>query len=187
MATAKACSGATVSSAFALALAASISLHPTLLLPPLVLLCHDRQTLHGAAQSQQTSLGTYAVKHVTAFAASTVILLGLSYSLTQSWAFLPAVYGTRLLVPDLTPNVGLWWYFFIEMFDSFRSFFLGVFGLHMAAYSPGLTIRLWRQPLAAVVLLCGVFSVFQPYPNIGDTGAWTAMLTLYGHVFECMF
>lgn len=33
----------------------------------------------------------------------------------------------RLTVPDLTPNVGLWWYFFTEMFDHFRNFFLMVF------------------------------------------------------------
>lgn len=33
----------------------------------------------------------------------------------------------RLTVPDLTPNVGMWWYFFTEMFDHFRAFFLGVF------------------------------------------------------------
>ena len=30
-------------------------------------------------------------------------------------------------MPDLTPNVGMWWYFFTEMFDHFRPFFLGVF------------------------------------------------------------
>jgi len=111
-------------------------------------------------------------------------LLGLSYGVTRSWSFIPAVYGTRLLLPDLTPNVGLWWYFFIEMFDSFRSFFLGVFWLHMASYSPGLTIRLRNQPLAAAVLLCGIFTVFQPYANVGDAGAFLSMLTLYGHVFE---
>ena len=111
-------------------------------------------------------------------------LFSFSYALTKDWSFIPAVYGTRLLLPDLTPNVGLWWYFFIEMFDSFRSFFLGVFWLHMTAYSPGITIRLYRQPLAAVVLLYGIVTIFQPYANIGDAGAWMALLTLYGHVFE---
>lgn len=30
-------------------------------------------------------------------------------------------------VSDLTPNVGMWWYFVTEMFDHFRPFFLGVF------------------------------------------------------------
>lgn len=101
-----------------------------------------------------------------------------------SWDFIPAVYGTRLLVPDLTPNVGLWWYFFIEMFDSFRSFFTAIFWLHMIAYSPGLAIRLHKQPLAAVILIYGICAIFQPCANIGDAGAWMALLTLYGHVFE---
>jgi hypothetical protein len=30
-------------------------------------------------------------------------------------------------VSDLTPNVGMWWYFVTEMFDHFRPFFVGVF------------------------------------------------------------
>jgi len=33
----------------------------------------------------------------------------------------------RLTLPDLTPNCGFWWYFFTEMFDHFRPFFLMVF------------------------------------------------------------
>jgi GPI-anchor transamidase subunit U len=35
----------------------------------------------------------------------------------------------RLLLPDLTPNPGLWWYFMTEMFDYFRPFFLTVFSV----------------------------------------------------------
>ena len=34
-----------------------------------------------------------------------------------------------LTLPDLTPNPGLWWYFFTEMFDHFRPFFLMVFSV----------------------------------------------------------
>lgn len=34
---------------------------------------------------------------------------------------------SSLGVIDLTPNVGMWWYFFNEMFDHFRPFFRGVF------------------------------------------------------------
>lgn len=113
------------------------------------------------------------------------LLIVLSNVIVGDWSFIGAVYAPRLLLPDLTPNVGLWWYFFIEMFDSFRSFYLGVFWLHMASYAPGLAIRLRRQPLAAAVLMFGVIAVFQPYANVGDAGAWMAMLTLYGHVFEC--
>ena len=39
-----------------------------------------------------------------------------------------------LTIPDLTPTIGLGWYFFIEMFDHFRTFFVGVFQLHLLMY-----------------------------------------------------
>jgi hypothetical protein len=45
-------------------------------------------------------------------------------------------------VADLTPNVGFSWYFFIEMFDHFRSFFLAVFQLHLVAYVAPVCIKL---------------------------------------------
>ena len=59
----------------------------------------------------------------------------------SSWEFLASTYGVQFTLSDLTPNIGLWWYFFIEMFDSFREFFLAVFWLHMASYVGGMTIR----------------------------------------------
>lgn len=43
--------------------------------------------------------------------------------LTHSYAFF------SFMLPDLTPNPGLWWYFFTEMFDHFRPFFLMVFSV----------------------------------------------------------
>lgn len=33
----------------------------------------------------------------------------------------------RIWIKDLTPNVGLFWYFFIEMFRQFRTYFLLAF------------------------------------------------------------
>lgn len=179
----KACSGAAVTSIFALALASYTSLYPLLLLPPLVLLCYDKLESRQASKTKN-SLTSFAVRQTASLGLSIGILLVLSYALTGSWSFVSSVYSTRLLLPDLTPNVGLWWYFFIEIFDSFRSFFVGVFWLHLASYSPALTIRLREQPLAVLVLLCGIFAIFQPYANVGDAGMWIGMLSLYGHVFE---
>ena len=45
----------------------------------------------------------------------------------RSWEWIKPVYLFTLTVPDLTPNVGLFWYFFIEIFDHFKSFFLFIF------------------------------------------------------------
>lgn len=47
----------------------------------------------------------------------------------------------RLKITDLTPNIGLSWYFFIEMFDHFRDFFLAVFTLHLVSYVAPVTLK----------------------------------------------
>jgi phosphatidylinositol glycan class U len=187
IATLKACRGALMGSAFALAIASYMSLHPLMLLPPLTILCYDSWVLRRSKTDQDapiTSLVSFAVRYTLVLVAAIAILFALSYALIGDWSFISAVYASRLLLPDLTPNVGLWWYFFIEIFDSFRNFFLGVFWLHMVSYSPALTIRLREQPLAAVVLLCGIFAIFQPYANVGDAGFWLSLLSMYGHVHE---
>ncbi|KAI9846286.1 MAG: hypothetical protein M1838_001345 [Thelocarpon superellum] len=171
--------GTPVTSMLALALASYLSLYPILLLPPLLLLAYDRQ------KSPETSPSPtrFAVANVSLLAMAVSALLALSYVITGgSWEFLSSTYGVLLLLPDLTPNVGLWWYFFIEMFDSFREFFLGVFWLHLGGYVGGLSIRLRRQPLFVITTLVGLFAIFKPYPSISDTSLYLALLPLYRHV-----
>lgn len=179
-----------------------------LLLPPIGLLCYDRLCHQHAGETVRADVVDgaipptakvavdqrsrplpipFAALLTATFAASLVFLLGLSRILLPSWQFIPSVYMTPLTMPDLTPNPGVWWYFFIEMFDAFREFFLGVFWLHMLAYSIPFCLRFSKQPLAAVVLMMGIIATFQPYANVGDVGAWLSCLALLGHVFECEF
>jgi len=113
-------------------------------------------------------------------------LLYMSFQITGSWEFLSSTYGVQLLMPDLTPNVGLWWYFFIEMFDSFRSFFLAVFWLHLSSYVFPLTIRIRRQPLFVITTILGIFAIFKPYPSISDISLYFGLLTLYRHIMPLM-
>lgn len=169
----------------ALGFASYLSMYPALLFVPIVLLCYDR---HVWGMEVPSSAAFFALKHFAILAGSIAGLLGISYFITgNSWEFISATYGVQLLVPDLTPNVGLWWYFFVEIFDSFREFFLGVFWLHLAGYVGGLTIRLRRQPLFVVTTLLGIFAIFQPYPSISDVSLYFALIPLYRHLFPCMF
>ncbi|KAK4507630.1 hypothetical protein PRZ48_001365 [Zasmidium cellare] len=202
-----ACEAKITTTAFALAIASYISLHPALLLPPIGLLCYDRlchkeiganiQSGKPGATSDskpstkvavdQRSLPAglpFAILLAVTYFAGLAFLVGLSRFLLPSWNFISSVYMTPLTLPDLTPNPGLWWYFFIEMFDAFREFFLGVFWLHMLSYSVPFCLRFRKQPLVAVVLMMGVIAVFQPYANVGDAGAWLSCLCLLGHIFE---
>lgn len=165
----------------ALGLASYLSLYPALLLPPLILLCYDRK----AREIEEPLNGTFTTaSYLTAFFASLAWFFHLSNILTGgSSEYFASTYGVHLLLPDLTPNVGLWWYFFIEMFDSFREFFLGVFWLHLGGYVGALSIRLRTQPLFVITTLLGIFAIFKPYPSISDTSLYFAMLPLYRHVF----
>ena len=175
-------SGNSVNAMLALGLASYLSLYPALLFIPLVLLCYDQR-----AQKLPNTAG-FILQNASILLSSIAGLLGLSYLITGNfWEFMSATYGFHLLVPDLTPNVGLWWYFFIEMFDSFREFFLGVFWLHLASYVGGLTVRLRRQPLFVITSLLGVFAIFKPYPSISDASLYFAFLPLYRHTFPCKF
>jgi GPI-anchor transamidase subunit U len=187
--------------AFALAVASYLSLHPAFLLPPIALLCYDQFCQRQSSAEEDPSPNSkdskvaidqrtlppsipFAIQFVVVFIATFTLLISLSRVLLPSWQFIPSVYLTPLQLPDLTPNPGLWWYFFIEMFDAFRSFFLGVFWLHMLSYSVPLCLRLRKQPLAATVLMMGINAIFEPYANVGDVGTWLSCLCLLGHVFE---
>ncbi|KAL7620214.1 hypothetical protein AAE478_009207 [Parahypoxylon ruwenzoriense] len=178
----KAISGTPFTSMLALSFATYLSLYPALLLPPLILLAYDRQHFWNKTSSLVQFAGVNV--GIVTFCLS-VLFLG-SYLLTGSWEFFASTYGIQLTLADLTPNVGLWWYFFIEMFDSFRSFFLGVFWLHLSCYVGGLSIRIRTQPLAVLTLLLGIFAIFKPYPSIADTNLFLAMVPLFRHVFPLL-
>jgi GPI-anchor transamidase subunit U len=166
---------------FALALASYLSMYPILLFPPLALLCWDHAIRNSEKKVSSVTVGMNLAASLFGCING---LLWLSFMVTgASWEFLSATYGFHLSMPDLTPNVGLWWYFFIEIFDSFREFFLGVFWLHLAGYTGGLTLRLRQQPLFVITTLLGIFAIFKPYPSISDVSLYLAFVPLYKHVF----
>ncbi|KAM7198265.1 GPI transamidase subunit PIG-U [Naviculisporaceae sp. PSN 640] len=178
---ANAIAGQSIAAIIALTFASYLSLYPLLLLPPLLLLAYDRRRF------RRKTPFVFFVLRLGFLSSVLMILLGMSSILIDhTWEFLPSTYGVQLTLQDLTPNVGLWWYFFVEMFDSFRSFFLAVFWLHLASYVGGLTIRIRRQPLAVLTLLLGIFAIFKPYPSISDTSLFLGLVPLFRHVFPLM-
>jgi phosphatidylinositol glycan class U len=64
-------------------------------------------------------------------------------------------------VDDLAPNMGLWWYFFAEIFDHFRPFFLFVFHAQSLLLLVPLTVRLWRRPLVLAAIACMLVALFK--------------------------
>ncbi|KLT45415.1 PIG-U-domain-containing protein [Cutaneotrichosporon oleaginosum] len=150
----------------ALALATQTSLYPVILLPPLLLVLKQL----GAPTSKLLS---YAL----VYAGTLGVLAGLATAAcTPSWV--ARTWGVILSASDLTPNVGMWWYFFTEMFDHFRTFFRGVFQLHMLIYIAPLCLRL-PDPRQAVLILVGAMATWKSYPTLGDMALWAGLLSCY--------
>ena len=114
-----------------------------------------------------------------------VALVGVSQAVMSNARVAPmdwirATYGFRLVAEDLSPNLGCFWYFFTEMFDNFRVFFLFAFDYFPVALCVPVVVRLgWDEPLFCVFvarLLCVVFS---PYPTLGDASGYLALLPLF--------
>ncbi|KAM9534638.1 phosphatidylinositol glycan anchor biosynthesis class U protein [Salvelinus alpinus] len=86
-----------------------------------------------------------------------------------------------LSMPDLTPNIGLFWYFFAEMFEHFHLFFICVFQINVFFYTIPLSIKLKEHP---VFLIFMQISIFKSYPTVGDIALYMAFLPAWNHLYR---
>ncbi|XP_032238819.1 phosphatidylinositol glycan anchor biosynthesis class U protein [Nematostella vectensis] len=163
---------------FGVAMATYQSLYPMVLLSPVTLLVIKSKPDCRKWQG--------CMKIVLLFILWLGGLLSLSYQLFNSLDFMKATYGFILSVPDLTPNIGLFWYFFTEMFEHFRPFFLWVFQLNAFFYCLPLTIKLRQNPGFLACMLVSVIAIMKSYPAFGDAGLSMALLVIWKHTFPYM-
>jgi len=161
--------GRTIQTSVAISTATYISPYYIVLLPPLALLLRRKQ--EGAFSSYFSFVG--------ACCAVMGALMYTSYAIMGSWDFVNAVYYFTFTVPDLSPNVGLFWYFFIEIFDQFRNFFLFLFQYHMLVYPIPLAMRVSHRPLFLFAFSLGYIAIFKSYPSIGDAAFYMPLLIIF--------
>jgi len=119
---------------FFLALATYQSFYPVMLVVPLILMTSQDNIPRTAAKI----LAIFATILATIYYASYLVMGG-------SWTFLESTVGFILSVPELTPNMGLFWYFFTEMFEHFRVFFVCTFQINCFVYVYPLAARFKNQ------------------------------------------
>ncbi|EDQ89374.1 uncharacterized protein MONBRDRAFT_25468 [Monosiga brevicollis MX1] len=82
--------------------------------------------------------------------------------------FLARTVGARMLVEDQQPNIGVFWYFFTQMFSHYRAFFLALGPTILLTLTPGLVLQLRVLPPILMSALYGMITVFRPYPSFPD-------------------
>jgi hypothetical protein len=104
--------------------------------------------------------------------------------LQSCWAV--RVYKLSLLLEDYTPTIGLWWYFFTEMFAAFRPFFTFVFHSFAVVLAVPMAIRFSNRPLFVAWVQLFVSCMFKPYASVGDMVPWMALLPLLQQQLQCV-
>ncbi|CAH6720554.1 GPI transamidase component Gab1p [[Candida] jaroonii] len=166
-------------SMISLSISSYLSLTPIYLIFPILAFAHR---LIKVDQLSQIYFHGSAV-----FITSIGLLLFFSLILTSSAEFIDQCYGTVIRFDKLQPNIGLWWYFFTEMFDFFTPFYLGVFNLFHFIFILPITIRLFEYKSHKTVgdgflaiFLCYVWLSFtKPYPTIGDLGFSISLMPIF--------
>ncbi|CAI8609721.1 unnamed protein product [Vicia faba] len=95
-------------------------------------------------------------------------------------------YGFILTIQDLSPNIGVFWYFFAEVFDFFRSFFLIVFHGNILLLIVPLAIRLNHRPCFLAFVYIVLSSILKSYPSVGDSALYLGLLGLFAYELKDM-
>ncbi|XP_053056023.1 phosphatidylinositol glycan anchor biosynthesis class U protein isoform X2 [Acinonyx jubatus] len=174
--------GSAFLSAIFLALATYQSLYPLTLFVPGLLYLLQRQYIPVKVKSK--AFWIFSWEYAMMYVGSLVVIICLSFFLLSSWDFIPAVYGFILSVPDLTPNIGLFWYFFAEMFEHFSLFFVCVFQINVFFYTIPLAIKLKEHPVFFMFIQIAIISIFKSYPTVGDVALYMAFFPVWNHLYR---
>ncbi|BAT75956.1 phosphatidylinositol glycan anchor biosynthesis class U protein-like [Vigna umbellata] len=95
-------------------------------------------------------------------------------------------YGFILTIQDLSPNIGVLWYFFAEVFDFFRNFFLIVFHGNILLMLAPLALRLNHRPCFLAFVYIVISSILKSYPSVGDSALYLGLLGLFAYELKDM-
>lgn len=119
-------------------------------------------------------------------------LTALSYAFLGSWIYLKQCILTEIGFKIMQPNIGLWWYFFIEIFDYFRTFFIYGFNFFLFIFILPLTLRFFEFKISDkkyvgdsffAFYLCYLWlSFMKPYPVVADIGFGISLLPIFKNI-----
>ncbi|KAG0673424.1 hypothetical protein C6P40_002951 [Pichia californica] len=130
------------------------------------------------------------IKSILLFISSITILFGISYKLSNnSFNFINLCYLTIIQLKKITPNLGLWWYFFTEIFDSFKYFYLSVFNLYSFILVLPLCTRFIvpndkMKVMFVSWIIIGITNFAKPYPIFADYSLFYSSVFLFKPYFK---
>ena len=173
---------------------------PLLLVYPVATLARDGVCARSVLEEERTgkeSRRTQKKKATARFRATLVGFLAtcvvLGFISTRAYAdtettfreWTDATYVFAFGLGDLTPNLGIHWYLFAQIFAHFRLFFLVVFHAFPAFLSVLLLVRYGHsRPLLAIGIVSALHTVLGPYPTWGNVAGYLAFAPVFTRDFK---
>ncbi|KAM7541032.1 hypothetical protein Aperf_G00000046146 [Anoplocephala perfoliata] len=110
-------------------------------------------------------------------------LLLATYTVEQSWEFMRYCYLSNIYALNTTPNLGLFWYMYVEMFAHFNVFFVWTMQLLICALCLGLLFRFYEDPLFLALTLSMTTGILKPYNSIAEFGCTLALAGHWRNIF----
>uniref|UniRef100_A0A0V0J1A2 Phosphatidylinositol glycan anchor biosynthesis class U protein n=1 Tax=Schistocephalus solidus TaxID=70667 RepID=A0A0V0J1A2_SCHSO len=110
------------------------------------------------------------------------LLLASAHLDGDDWGFLRYTYLSNIFALDTTPNMGLFWYMYVEMFDHFNTFFVWTMQLLIFGTCVAATLRFYEDPLFLAVILTMSTGILRPYNSIADLGCSLALAAHWRHL-----
>ncbi|KAG7036063.1 Phosphatidylinositol glycan anchor biosynthesis class U protein [Cucurbita argyrosperma subsp. argyrosperma] len=127
----------------------------------------------------------YFLLWVSLFSVYLLLLCGVSLKQFGGlWEMFRSTYGFILTVQDLSPNIGVLWYLFAEVFEFFRDFYLIVFHINILFMITPLAVRLHHRPLFLAFVLLSISAMLKSYPSVssrlvGDSALYLSFMGLF--------
>ncbi|VDM24956.1 unnamed protein product [Hydatigera taeniaeformis] len=150
-----------------------INIYPIFLMLAVLARCRDRKSC--------------VCSSLFAFVFTLGSLLFATYYYEKSWSFLRHCYLSNIYARNTTPNLGLFWYMYVEMFPHFNVFFVWTMQLIIFSICCGLLFRFYEDPPFLALLITMTTGVLRPYNSVADLGCSLALLMHWRHLFICEF
>ena len=117
----------------------------------------------------------------------TALLMLISfYVCDYSFDFFFASWGFHFAIPDLQPNVGLHWYFYMEMFDQYRTFFTLMINTITVSICIPLCWKFSENRIIPVYSAMYFIAMYKSFPSFGDVSLCLSLVPMFAQNFSMM-
>ena len=108
------------------------------------------------------------------------------YMCSYSWDFFHATWEFHYNIPDLQPNVGLHWYFYMEMFDQYRAFFIAMIHSLTILICVPLCWKFYDDRSIPVYSAMFFIAIYKSYPSFADLSLCLSLIPMVSQSFALM-